>query len=796
LRQRYGLHKRVIKENKESSYHRLQTKWNRPTTIFSTREFKGAVIILLVLAVFFIPVNGYYNNNILGHLLPTPKLDPFTTLWNGQINNKINTTSTLDFIDGPPSGGIQCGGTCAPAQTLTDTVKKNDALIVIINASPSINCGVSVIDTQGNIYTNPICSTYSNTAHQFNAVSIWVSIASLSGSDTITVAANTGQAYFGTFLGYTNINSITGGNQLPGITGNVTSSGQNTLSPLGIITGIVFGNFVCSGIGCSGGIPTGTLRQSFSFAGGVSSIDDSLQTFDTWTYNFTANPCHTCNIDHIVIDLQTLSTSQICGQAGYQCSNMKIVNGYMQSNRNSTFPSIALTNSSISLANSASKSLAFNFGLVTNTPFIGEEFGFYLTRNGTLPNRAGDINYSPTNDSSVSLAVILVVTANKYNYYVYMQRPSSITQKMFIGTETPIIPCNQASTIYLCANNTTNADSTFPIFPLVLNYTGSATGGTTGAGQSYLCTDFGGGSTQCNLGGANNIAIGITNTNFRINYTQPWLNLQNNYYVGLWQKATSNPTLVKFSTAKNNVISSQVISIYSPSSSNSNVAEGGFFGWLKNAFISNTCASLKALTLFLADPCTSLSNAPQDLATAFVNGLLLVFTTLAIGFKTLLNGFGNLVGDGNIGDNIFSFFANMGGYFTTVFSIAIAQFGNELTVFIAELNAVVNFISLTNMFPILSSFVTNFALWIALFNTPFGDIMFLVGNLTYFAALLFIMWYLYLGFTIFWSGAESGINTIKESASTIASLFKLFFETGLVVIDMALRVKGLIARWL
>src|SRR5439155_4882922 len=116
----------------------------------------------------------------------------------------------------------------------------------------------------------------------------------------------------------------------------------------------------------------------------------------------------------------------------------------------------------------------------------------------------------------------------------------------------------------------------------------------------------------------------------------PWLNIQNSYHFGIYMRE-GNFGSIALITKTGSI--SPIISVYTPPASSISPTQdtGGYFGWLKTAFIGSTCAAFKVVTLFLADPCAALANAPSDMATAFANGLATAVVIMTLAFRTLFN---------------------------------------------------------------------------------------------------------------------------------------------------------------
>jgi hypothetical protein len=602
----------------------------------------------------------------------TSQNDPFTTLWNGEISPGISSVSAFDFFSGPPNapgptGGIQCFSGCTGSQTFTQSVQKGEGIVVIIDLQLGAPTCLTLSDSLSNTYTQQLCltsGTFAATTQMFTTIS------NSGGSDIFTASSGaTNEVYSVSFFGYTNIAFIDGINSA---LVSYTLASTDTLSPTQTINGWVVGHFTIFSLTPAGtGVvsSTGTMRQSESAPycgnstknGGCYSSDSSTLTSSKFTWT---NNCN-CHVVHSVIDLHFVGGSTVCSQNGYQCLNSSIKSGQLFLASNSTFPAIALTNSSLSLATGVSKALAFSF---ENLPTLaGTTYGWFLRQNGTLPRSSG---WSPLNDNSVGLAVIITVTSGKLSYTVYMQHQS--------GQQLAYPSCNQASTVFICSQNSTT--SLTIISPLVLNYTG-ASAGTSGSGQSYLCTDFGGGSTSCSVGGASNTQVNYINTKEQINFTEPWLNIQNNYYVGLWLKSNSADT-VTFLTSTSNV--GNVISVFVPPSStlNPNIAETGFIGWLGSA-LGSTFNAVGNVLGPIINPITGLGNS---IISALISGLIQLVSYFVQSLRVVLNAIGNSLSLGNLGDELFSFFTGVFNWLSNITINAFGQIVNLVNLLVQFLN--------------------------------------------------------------------------------------------------------------
>lgn len=602
----------------------------------------------------------------------------------------------------------------------------------------SAGCGAfTITDSQSNSYSQTVCA--STPAAQSLTNQIFTGFASATGSLTWTIAYPGTVSYFGTFSGYTSVASIIGAQLSSSTTSAASGSASLTTTAF---KGLMLGRFQFQNDSAVALTSNGNTRQNYRSANSgamrySAGSNDIAGTRVTW--NWTSASCTTmCYTDIVSVNLVSATVNK-CANTGYVCFNSQVVNGNIQMSPNATFPAIALSNSSIDLSTGAAKALAFSFLLSLGTVVAGNEYGYYLTLNGTLPNAA---KYSPTNDTSVSLAVIVnIPDASHFHYFVYMNR--NIGSKLFAGTEDPSIPCTQAYSLFLCATNSSGTGGSPSAFPLVLNYTGGANG-STNPGQSYLCKDFGSGGTSCSVGGVNNQQVTYNAVNLSLNYTQPWLNLQNSYHLGFWEKANS-PSVIGFATS-NNAVQNSVISVFSPSGSG-NIVEGGFFGWVGRALggawnaAGGVLASIPGVS--------SLLGIGNSLLAAFISALIQAGNLLIGGLSVLesllvtaLNAVGNFAGLGPIGTNIQTVINSFITFFTNgAFSGVLGYIGNVFTVMFNRVTVALAWVAFA------LTTILNVATWlvngVAEVVTISTKVTLVVAGL--FAVLLMLLWFMDLG---------------------------------------------------
>lgn len=602
-----------------------------------------------------VPAYGYYSNIYLPSTTnPSQHGDPFTTLWNGQIPQTYSsiTGATFDFFAGPPNGapnnGIQCGGGCAGVQTFSHAVFASEIILVVIELDLNNTSCLGVSDSQGNSYSIENCFATHNMVEQ-----IEFSRMSGTGSVTFSLTATAGN-YYASFFGYRGVGTV-----LPSVSHVVTTSSAASTDAIttSAFSGILFGRFTIDNTTIAGAVGlTGTARQGFTWIATDTRVISAGEssTIPTITWSWTGMTCHVCFLTNVAIPL-TNGQPNTCDSTGYQCFNAIVVGGNIEMKQNATFPAIALTNSSIDLSQGVGKALTMAFSIAQYPgafgPSQGLTVGWFLRQNSTLPNTLG---WTPLKDNAVALLVMFTVNPGVINYYVYIQR--QLGQQLWQGSPTPT--CNQVATIFLCAKNSTTPGTL--ALPLELNFTGataSGSGVTTASSESYLCTDIGKASTTCNLGGENNQPVSWANTNLQLNFTLPWLNIQNNYYAGLWESAGSPGSgSFQWNTAQS-LGPNSIISVFTPpaSSQNPNIAEGGFFGWIGRSLGGAWNAAAGALAP-ITNPILGFGNS---LLSVFTSGLIQAGNLLIQGLTTLesimvgvMNVIGNFLGWGNVGTSM------------------------------------------------------------------------------------------------------------------------------------------------
>jgi hypothetical protein len=279
-----------------------------------------------------------------------------------------------------------------------------------------------------------------------------------------------------------------------------------------------------------------------------------------------------------------------------------------------------------------------------------------------------------------------------------------------LGTD-PFPTCPTDATLFICGQGTRTfaamPSNEFEWVSSVWNFTG-ATSASLANSQSYVCALIGVGGFGCNMdSGASNVVSAGTTYQF-LSTLAPWVDIEGkSFHVGFWAQQSLSSRFVMFGNQANYIGSGgsgDVFAVFVPNpicpgtggacqiAPNSDT--GSFIGWLKDTFIQNTCNSLRLLTLFLADPCTALSNTGQDITTAFINAMLAVLGVIVQGMQLMLNQIGTLWGDPLFGTHLMQLLVNaIGAAITILTGIGI------MTLWIA------NFFTITLPF-VIGSFIT------------------------------------------------------------------------------------------
>lgn len=643
----------------------------------SKRSAKILILSLTLLPLLIVPAFAYYQFNVAPNLPGGSNYsqpDPFNVIWDGQVPTAFGVTSATTTHDG------SCGGTCSYALPQVD-VNNGNTFVLWIGGLGNPSTSISVTDGFGDTWTKTVPSAGNAGGCFGDFAEIWTATAGASGITTVVYTVTTGGgndvfiALLQVYQGVTGFgNSAT---TAPAGTGSsasltiATSTGSivvgsafaginsGAITPGAGQTSRITNGFSADGNACSGGAGTNNIHGNLA---------DEPQTAGSTT--FTQTWTGTTLFAMAILELKgtpSITTFTGCSPS-YACQNSVVSAGNIFTNPNSTFPGIALSTSAVDLSTGASKALAFTMtGIVNSSINTGQEVAWFLTLNSTLPTQA---SYNPLKDPSIVLLVFGVKQSTAaVNYYVYLQRQPG--QTLSVGADDPGTSCQYGSTQFRCVSavpfNTAGGSNNFH---LVLNFTGGSNG-AGGAGQSYLCGgSVASGPNTCNVGGIGRIADqnggGLSFAGYLFNQTLfPWVNLQNNYHVGIWSGATGHS--FEWVTATN--ANGAIFSVYTPNAAlPGTTTEGGFFGWVGRA-LGGAWNAVAGPLGSVVNPILGLGNS---LMSAFISALIqagnLILTGLGVlqGLVvTVLNLVGNAAGFGNIGTTFQTITNQLITFFTT-----------------------------------------------------------------------------------------------------------------------------------
>lgn len=637
---------------------------NRPYTPIPA-SVKFSILTVILVLIVLVPMYGYWSNNVAPYQNPpnggcpsgeTPKNgicavnDPYTLLWNGTITgtgSKITLQSSS--LVAQNSGGSDMGtgaglvyttpiwyGECWKAPSTTSIV----SFVVYLKkvGSPTGTISAGILSPGGSprscdVYFSPFTASSTNS---FDASTLSTSY--------------TAQTFNFAPFSIVNGNFYTTSIQWNGC-GGCSSSNFVTIEIAS--TGVTTQN---GGLSANGK----TLNDCASPTPSVASDSHCPTTYDL---HFAINSGFGCSI-------------------GFQCFNSGSgSNNFATLISNSTFPSVMLTNSSITISTAASKELLFYETWNNNTNLIaGQPFAWYLTTNSTLPNTP---NYNPLTDTNVAMVAVYYPGTTVGQYYVYQQKDAG-SSVLGGGTQNPYPICPQTSTLYACAQNTMPAfGASFRTISTLLNYTGSGSNsGGAGSGSpnanSLMCID----QTPANLNSGfcttpgnpqsntpcSNPSGGICTTN-----TFPFLNVQGNYYLGFWSSSGQTAQL-QFGTANSGAVDKRANAVYywipNPSCppTCAQTDTGGFFGWLGKT----VNGAVNTVFTTVQNVATWTQNTALGPIGNVLQGLISWLITQLVNFINWVGGV--FLGNSSLGTQLLTSFNNIIGIVTRVLTDFVTWF--------------------------------------------------------------------------------------------------------------------------
>ena len=419
-----------------------------------------------------------------------------------------------------------------------------------------------------------------------------------------------------------------------------------------------------------------------------------------------------------------------------------------------THTSVVLTKTTIDLGVVVGKELLadnlwnyLNGASVVNTCTTHcKEFGWYLSRNGTLPQQT---NYSPYTDPSIAMLWrITQPSATQVYNVLYLQRQIDASVSDQTGTCGASIGACFSDTAFATVQSTQ-----YNVAGYVLNFTGTA--GTGGAsGESYLTT--GGVDAICPC--ANEVFTNV--------FVFPWFQVSGQpYYLGFYQiYGDATPTSVVFyadiappleNMSFGMLVPTPVVIPVSPT-----IDTGGFFGPIIKALIS--------IGVFI------LQNVIQ------------FFGYISTAIIAALNSIGSFFSLGPLGTDLSNFFSGIANFFTNIFNPIVGTVTSVLATFASLVTAGLNLT--TTYFTNIQAFFTNLAAFLSGFWTVYGTLV------KFSASSMFTLWMIF-GMFSFITSLEKGMRWFRMTGDggllLIRGLQWGFHEGAQTLVW----IKQLVAQW-
>lgn len=671
---------------------------NRPYTPIPT-SVKFSIFAVILIMLVLVPSYAYWSNNVAPYQNPpnggcpsghTPKNgicavnDPYTLLWNGTVTGAGTSVTSLQV---------------AKTQSSAPT---ND---VSFNSGPS---------------TSPVtyrlmeayCDGQFATA--FTLVRIDFTVKRI-GAPTGTIIGKTWSGGpFGSPNGNCADNNVAQATFGTTIDISTLSTSYQTVSFLGsFAVGTTLDYAFGVQIACTSCSPTNYITAGIVSVGGNTGENAWLNvpTDVPGNCGVPSNNAPACPTSYKY--QYTLYSGLNC-PLGFGCMN----SGLSGSNfatliANATFPAVMLTSSSVTVSTAASKELLFYETWGNSTVLLNNKpFAWYLTVNATLPNTP---SYSPLTDPNVAMVVVVYpATSGVNNYYIYQQKDAGSAVLGASGqSQNPFPTCPQTSTLYICSQSTNVAEGStnFLAISTLLNYTGS--GGPNGVNSgvnanSLMCSNV----TPANLNsgfcttpgspqGVNPCTApssGICTTN-----TFPFLNVQNQYYLGMWSNA-SQTGKVLFGTSNTGAVDKKANAVYywipNPSCppTCAQTDTGGFFGW----FGKTVNGAVNTVFSTIQNVATWTQNTALGPIGNVLQGMISWMITQLVNFINWVGG--TFLGNSSLGTQLLTAFNNIVGIVTKVLTDFVTWFVNFGTFVQSAITTGISIFANTVIFGILGFF--------------------------------------------------------------------------------------------
>jgi len=430
------------------------------------------------------------------------------------------------------------------------------------------------------------------------------------------------------------------------------------------------------------------------------------------------------------------------------CTNGAVGASFLNLTPNSTNPAIAIDQTPISISEASSKVLEIDQTIaISPTGNRPPVFGFYLTRNNTLPLTQG---YVPANDASVAFLVEFFFTGVSQAVDTFIQRTPTQSISSAAGK------CNNSGSFFSCmANGLAPPTNQLLQYSAQLNYTGVTNTPSLSSFTFEACPGF-----PC--------GINLSDTETQL----PELSLTGDYYLGIFSLPVSSPMTMDFYASLNppngnpfnvNNQNSMVMGIFTPNPPATQpppfIDTGGFFGPVIRALISIGVFILNAILGFIA-----------FIAPALISAIRFLETQI----QTILDFIGNALGFGNIGTQLFTFLNQVAAFFTNFLPTGLSNFPTFMSRFFDYLNIV---------FPVLpSAFATALTvLTFAVNGISQALTIFIFGIQFITAAYAFFLIFSFMVFT-----ADDALSGVIEYLGTAEALAFFLIKWAALITNLGL----------
>jgi len=425
---------------------------------------------------------------------------------------------------------------------------------------------------------------------------------------------------------------------------------------------------------------------------------------------------------------------------------------------NSTHSATAIAKTSFGIDTIGSHELAVTFNYCfENTPAnVNQQWGLFLTRNGTLPLTA---NYDPRSDTNTILALMVQdIGGGSISTFTEIQNDpqKTILNGIFSGIQQGQGPLfslfSTTQNLVLCSN----AGGAYTTISLLLNFTGNA-GSNTAVSKQWVDRSDTPGIVENNVVDFPHLQFQGANV-YPIIWVGPCIagGCSPLWFVGTY---VADPSIWSFGIKRGDP---PIAPIATPSQS---IDTGGFFGPLVKALIAIGIFILTAIASFLG-----------FVVNAFVNAM---------------NAVGSFLGLGNIGTAIRDTLNGIGSFITNVLGGIVGQVLNAISFFASGLTAFLAIVGgfwtrVTNFFGAIANFAG--LVW-TIFNDVFNSTI-ISANVILFFDYLWGLYYVYE------HGAEGLWKWIDIHERVFFRIGTIMYKLGDHALTQIWKVKNTIVGWI